>query len=116
MVWTRRLISIKDTGLSGCCRSGFISFDGEDRALRGDAIDVRGRMAEVLATHISPEVAPAGVVGHENDNVGSAVGALRLRHSAPACEKTRHGKHSQCTHFRIFALKSIAFFSQGSSP
>ena len=43
----------------------------EHRALRGDAVDVRRRVAEGLAAawHVT-EVAPAGVVRHEHDDVG----------------------------------------------
>jgi hypothetical protein len=42
---------------------------GEYSAFLGDLINVRGRMAEVRAATVAPEVAPAGVVGHEHDDV-----------------------------------------------
>ena len=44
----------------------------ERRALRGDAVNVRGRVAEGLAAaSYVTEVAPAGVVCHQHDDVGS---------------------------------------------
>ena len=44
----------------------------EHRALCGDAVDVRRWVAEGLAAawHVT-EIAPAGVVRHEHDDVGS---------------------------------------------
>jgi hypothetical protein len=35
-----------------------------------DLIDIRRRMAEFLATTIGPAIVPAGVIGHEDDDVG----------------------------------------------
>ena len=51
---------------------------GENGTLLGDAIDVRGRMAEVRATTIAPEVTPTGVVGHQHDDVGSHIKSHEL--------------------------------------
>ena len=42
---------------------------GEHGTLGGDPVNVRCRMAEVLRPAIAAEVAPAGVVGHENHDV-----------------------------------------------
>jgi hypothetical protein len=42
----------------------------EHGSFLGDAIDVRGRMAEVRAPTIGTKIVPAGVVGHQHDNVG----------------------------------------------
>ena len=49
----------------------------EHGSFLGDAIDVRGRMAEVRAPTIGPEIVPAGIVGHQHDDVGPRL--LRLR-------------------------------------
>ena len=44
---------------------------GEERAFFGDTVDVRGRMARGRsASRISAEIVPAGVIGHQHDNVG----------------------------------------------
>src|SRR5271157_2682628 len=47
---------------------------GEDGAFLGDLIDIRGRMAQVRATTIGPEVIPARVVGHQHDDVWLLLG------------------------------------------
>src|SRR5580692_527894 len=44
---------------------------GKDGAFLGDLVNVRGGMAEVCATTISPEVIPSCVVGHQHHDVGS---------------------------------------------
>jgi hypothetical protein len=49
---------------------------GEHGAFLRDAIDVRGRMAEIRATTIGPEIIPAGVIGHQYDNIGLLVLSL----------------------------------------
>lgn len=43
---------------------------GEKGAFRGGPINVRRRMAQVRATTVGSAVVPAGVVGHENYNIG----------------------------------------------
>ena len=61
---------------------------GEDGAFRGDAIDVRGRMAEVRAPTIGPEIVPSGVVGHQHDDVRP----LPLRPRAAGCQNAGRRK------------------------
>src|SRR5262245_16447099 len=43
---------------------------GEQRAFLGKPIDVRGRVTEVRAAVIDPEIVPAGVVLHQHEDVG----------------------------------------------
>src|SRR5213592_939168 len=57
-------------------------------AFLGDAINVRGRVTEVRATTIAPEVAPAGVVGHEHKDVWFLV---RRRNRSDDAEKRSRG-------------------------
>ena len=64
---------------------------GEDRAFLGDLVDVRRRMAERgAAVRIGAEIVPAGVVGHQHDDVRS----LLLRKSRRACHR-HSGNRSQ---------------------
>ena len=50
----------------------------EGRALLGHAIDVRRGMAERCASAVSAEITPAGIVGHQHDDVGPLLLRLRL--------------------------------------
>jgi hypothetical protein len=51
----------------------------EDGALLGDPIDVWRRMAETrAASRIGAEIVPAGVVGHQHDDVGFHIKAHEL--------------------------------------
>ena len=43
----------------------------EQGSFLGDAIDVRGRMAEIRAPAIGTEIIPAGVIRHQHDDVGT---------------------------------------------
>lgn len=52
---------------------------GEEQPLVGEAVDVRSRRAHGRAAAVDPEVAPAHVVGQEEEDVGLLAPGLRCR-------------------------------------
>ena len=63
---------------------------GERRALLGHAVDVRRGMAESRSSTVSAEIAPAGIIGHQHDDVGPLVLCLRVDGNRKR-EQCRHG-------------------------
>ena len=77
---------------------------GEVRSFLRDAIDVRRRMPERrAATADVSEVPPAGVVGHEHDDVGFLVRRLRRSYRDERGEQCAGPFYNSFSYHRVFS-------------